>query len=244
MFSFLIIALITLTFIAPVFAAGTFNAYWVRVEDEIGNPVTSGTVTVYDAATVTTSTIYSDALGASAISSAAITIDTTSGIARWWGTASSYDIIADIDTQQVKLASVDTRDHRVVVPKTLENRKTVEFTLPGTLAATTTNYDMPVYIADEDMELVTCQVRYATATSSDGTIMLKKGASGTAVSGGTNMLTSYIALTGAAATNYSGTLHGTLANIRLTAGDAIGFIVSGTTTDCAGFLGQVELKKR
>jgi len=236
-----IAVLIGFSFVASnVAALYQVQEYWVRVEDGQGKPVTSATITVYTADTATQPTIYSD--DQATVQSNGWAIDTTSGGATWWGSASSYDVVIDADTQQSK-ETITLQKHRIIIPSQLENREIVTYNLPGTTAATAGNYSA-FYIAEEDMELVSVNMRWETASSGGEGFMLVKAASGTAISAGTDMLSASLATSGTAATNYSGVLHATLVNIQMSEGDALGIVANGVTTSMTDYHCTTELKKR
>lgn len=122
--------------------------------------------------------------------------------------------------------------------------KPVTVRIPGTDAATAGNYTAPFFIADRTYEIIEVKERHETAGSDAGavTVMLKKVPSGTAPGSGTDTLSAGINLKATANTNQSGTLHATLSNRRLEAGDALALVTTGTLTAVAGVTVAVTLK--
>jgi hypothetical protein len=134
-------------------------------------------------------------------------------------------------------------DGGVVVPLLVHK----EFILPGTMPATAANWGEPFFMPyDGTWELVAVIERHKTAGNDAGavTVMLKKVASGTALSSGTDMLASGIDMKAVAATNQSGTLSATAANLQVTGpGTAVGFVLTGTPTTLAGVFIETVWKK-
>ncbi len=102
------------------------------------------------------------------------------------------------------------------------------------------NYNAPAdtafFIADRPYRVKAIRAR-TTIIGSDGgavTGVVKKAASGTAVSGGTALHSGTFDLKGAANTNQAITLSATPADLDIDAGDAIGLDVTGTTTAATG----------
>lgn len=116
-------------------------------------------------------------------------------------------------------------------------------TIPNGAAAG--DYEGVLFIATEAFELISVSERHLVAGSDAGavTAMLKKVPSGTAPAGGTDMLASGLNLKAAANTVQKGTLHGTVANRRLAAGDSIAIVTTGTLTAVDGPAFTLELKR-
>lgn len=122
--------------------------------------------------------------------------------------------------------------------------KDVSFFLAGAAPATAANFGVVFYIAPRAQQLVSFRERHSTAGNDAGAVtgMLKKVPSGTAAGSGTDMLASGINLKGTADTNASGTVHTTIANIQLAAGDGLAFVLTGTPTALADLGCTAELK--
>jgi hypothetical protein len=121
---------------------------------------------------------------------------------------------------------------------------TIEHLLKNTEPQTAANFTTCFFIAPTAMELVEITERHETA-GSDGsavTTMLKKVASGTAPASGTDMLSAGINMKAIANTNQNGSLHATLANRQLAAGDALALVLTGTPTALVGVSVRVKLK--
>lgn len=114
-------------------------------------------------------------------------------------------------------------------PKSVVQSFTVQALLPGTLGATSANYDR-FWIAPAK-----CVVDYVVASwsvaSSSGTLNVEKVPSGTAQDSGTDLLSATISTAGSANTNTEGTLSTTAATIELAAGDALSLVDGGTLTN-------------
>lgn len=111
--------------------------------------------------------------------------------------------------------------------------------------ATAADFDGLFFIAPIACKVVSVRERHAVAGNDAGavTLMLKKVPSGTAKAAGTDCLAAGIDLKATADTNQSGTLHATAANYTLAAGDALGWVPTGTLTSLDGVTGSVELQK-
>jgi hypothetical protein len=112
-------------------------------------------------------------------------------------------------------------------------------------AATAANWVALAFIADAAYQVVSVKERHATKGTDSGavTMMAVKVPSGTAKASGTDLLSAGINLKGDNDTNQSGTLHGTAANTKIAAGDAIGFTPTGTLTALANVTVTVELRR-
>ncbi len=101
--------------------------------------------------------------------------------------------------------------------------------------AVQTGVDCVVCIAPYAMKLVSCNIRADTLETAAGTVDLKKVASGTALSSGTDMVTQVVPTSGTmtAATNHPMALHATVANYTVAAGDLVVLMV-GTTGELTG----------
>lgn len=101
--------------------------------------------------------------------------------------------------------------------------------------AVQTGVDCVVCIAPYAMKLKTFTIRADTLETAAGTVDVKKVASGTALSSGTDMVTQVVPTSGTltAATNYAMALHATAANYTVAAGDLVVLMV-GTTGELTG----------
>ncbi len=127
-------------------------------------------------------------------------------------------------------------------PRALPTTWVETFTLAGAAPATAANYGA-VWVAPFAVEIVSVKVRIAVASAS-GTLMLNKAASGTDTDSGTAVLASTVSLAGTAHTVVSGSLHATVANRQLAAGDALGLVDGGTLTGLTHLVVMVEMKRR
>lgn len=111
--------------------------------------------------------------------------------------------------------------------------------------ATAADFDGLFFVADAAYEIVSVKERHAVAGSDGGavTLMVKKVPSGTAKASGTDTLSAGINMKATANTNQTGSLHGTVANIRLAAGDSLGLVPTGTLTALDGVTVAVHLKR-
>lgn len=111
--------------------------------------------------------------------------------------------------------------------------------------ASATDYDGLFFIADAPYEIVEVIERHAVAGSDTGsvTLMVKKVPSGTAKASGVDVLATGLDLKATANTNQRGTLHSTVANRRLDAGDALGVVPTGTLTGVDGVTVMVRLQR-
>lgn len=102
-------------------------------------------------------------------------------------------------------------------------------------AAVQTGVDCVVCIAPYAMKLTSFTIRADTLETAGGTVDVKKVASGTALSSGTDMVTQVVptGTTLTAATNYAMALHATAANYTVAAGDLVVLMI-GTTGDLTG----------
>ena len=105
----------------------------------------------------------------------------------------------------------------------------IQFTLPGVVAATTSQW---VGVAPAALELIDVKATFTTASTS-GTVKVVKAASGTAIGSGTDM-SGTAALSGTANTPATGAQHATAANRQCSTGDQIGFVFAGTMTNLVG----------
>ena len=104
--------------------------------------------------------------------------------------------------------------------------------------------DLVFFIADRELELKSVTARIVTKGGSGHTAQVFKADSGTAIAGGTAM-TSTIAIGAAASqnTNISGTLSETAANLKVTAGQAVGIDLAGTAGSAAGLTMTLVFKR-
>lgn len=134
--------------------------------------------------------------------------------------------------------NVDGSSTRRLLPETW----TEQFVLSGASAATAANFNQ-FYTAPYGVEVVSVRARFSAAGGAGAAVGLKKAPSGTGTDAGTDVLASNIALTGTANTNVSGTLHATVANRKLAAGDSLGAVDAGTLTGLTDLVIIVELKR-
>lgn len=106
----------------------------------------------------------------------------------------------------------------------------LQFNVPG--GAVAADYDGVPFIADKKYEVVVVKERHGAVGTDAGavTLMVKKVPSGTAKAAGTDVLAAGINLKAAANTAQDGTLHATLANKQLAAGDGLGLEPTGVLT--------------
>lgn len=120
--------------------------------------------------------------------------------------------------------------------------------LEGTTAQTAANYTTLFFIADRSYEVLSVTERHETAGSDGGavTVMLKKVPSGTAPASGTDVLTGGISLKATANTNQNGTISqlrtNSVYNRRLSSGDGLSLVTTGTLTAVTGVTVSVLLR--
>jgi hypothetical protein len=129
----------------------------------------------------------------------------------------------------------------LIVPQDID----AHFILAGSAPATAGNFGVCFWTARAACQITSVTERHATAGSDGGAVtgMLKKVPSGTAAGSGTDTLTAGISLKGTADTNAAGSLHGTVGNLQLAAGDSLAFVLTGTPTSLAGLSVHVGLKR-
>lgn len=126
--------------------------------------------------------------------------------------------------------------------------KPVTVRIPDTMAATAANYTAPFFIADRPYEVLWCMERHETKGTGAGavTVMLKKVPSGTAPASGTDILTTGINLKATNNTNQEGTISqartSSVYNRRLSRGDSLSLVTTGTLTAVAGVTVSVLLR--
>lgn len=105
--------------------------------------------------------------------------------------------------------------------------------------------DTSFFIAPRQCRVRSIVARIDTAGTDAGAVTgaIKKAASGTAVASGTALHTGTIDLKGTAATNQTLTLSATATDLELSAGDCIGFDLTGTPTAAVGSV-TVEIEPR
>ena len=104
--------------------------------------------------------------------------------------------------------------------------------------------DLVFFIADRELVLKSVTARIVTKGGSGHTAQVFKADSGTAIAGGTAM-TSTIAIGSTATqnTNISGTLSTTDANLKVSAGQAVGIDLAGTAGSAAGLTMTLVFKR-
>lgn len=97
-------------------------------------------------------------------------------------------------------------------------------------------------IADATYIVTGVKVSFGTASTS-GTFTIEKLTGTTAPGGGTALLTSALALDGAANTVATGVLTATTADLTLASGNRLGFVFGGTVTNLADMAITITLKR-
>lgn len=126
--------------------------------------------------------------------------------------------------------------------------KPITIRIPDTMAATAANYTAPFFIAERPYEVLWCMERHETKGTDAGavTVMLKKVPSGTATGSGIDILTAGISLKGTNNTNQEGIISQArttaIYNRRLSTGDALSLVTTGTLTAVAGVTVSVLLR--
>lgn len=117
-FSLMLAFAVALVFSSQAFAATTWK-YEVQIVDQFGQPVTSGaTVRVKTVSTDTDASVWPSPDTTTGTLTGAVTPDTTSGIARFYSTATSHDVIVHYRGQLYTYAGVTpSSDRRVQVQK-------------------------------------------------------------------------------------------------------------------------------
>ena len=121
--------------------------------------------------------------------------------------------------------------------------------VPGASAQTAANFTTPFFIANRTYQVVQVIERHETAGTDAGsvTLMLKKVASGTAPSSGTDVLSAGISLKATANTNQTITSTSSTYIKRgsssiLTSGNALSLVTTGTLTALVGVTVHVLLR--
>jgi hypothetical protein len=118
----------------------------------------------------------------------------------------------------------------------------ITFRLGVVLAATAANWSAPFFIANRTYEVISVTERHEVAgTVGTPTVMLKKVPSGTAPAAGTYVLSSGISLSATANVNQSGSIIQTSVR-RITSGESLSLVTTGTLTSVAGVTVSVLLK--
>lgn len=131
-----------------------------------------------------------------------------------------------------------SKDTKRVYPYHVCDIKTKEITFSGVMndyGAVQTGVDAIVCIAPYAMKLTSFTIRADTLETAGGTVDVKKVASGTALSSGTDMVVQVVPTSGTltAATNYAMVLHATEANYTVDVGDLVALMI-GTTGELTG----------
>ncbi len=145
------------------------------------------------------------------------------------------------------MATWETKVNDAILPRT----QIVSFRAYGAQAATAANYGV-FFIANDPAadgrpvwEVIRVLERHQVAGSDAGavTAMVKKVPSGTAPAAGTDVLSAGINLKATADTNQTGALTATLADRRLSSGESLAIVPTGTLTALSGLFIQVELRR-
>ena len=118
----------------------------------------------------------------------------------------------------------------------------------GTNAATAANYTAPFFIADRPYEVLWSMERHETAGTSGSavTVMLKKVPSGTAPASGVDVWTAGLSLKATINTNQQAVISQNrttaIYNRRLSRGDSLSLVTTGTLTAVAGVTVSVLLR--
>jgi hypothetical protein len=104
------------------------------------------------------------------------------------------------------------------------------------VAWTATSVDSIIFVAPRAMvvQSIVARVETAGTDASAVTAVIRKAASGTALTAGTALHSSSVNLKGTAATNQALTLSTTASTLALAAGDAVGIDFTGTLTSAVG----------
>lgn len=116
--------------------------------------------------------------------------------------------------------------------------------VPYTDAQTAAYYTTPFFIAQRAYQIIEVTERHETAgtDASAVTVMLKKVPSGTAPGSGTDILSAGMSLKSTANTNQSGTLSQVAGVARITSGESLTLVTTGTLTAVVGVTVSVLLK--
>ena len=107
--------------------------------------------------------------------------------------------------------------------------------LPVSIPYSVPSGTVPMFIADRPYIVKAIRARQiAVGTGGACTVSFYKSSSGTAIGSGTVLHSSSYNMVGTANTSYSMTLSTTASDLVLAAGDAIGYVVTGTATSATG----------
>ena len=124
-------------------------------------------------------------------------------------------------------------------PKSRVQSFTVTVVLPGSTAATATNYGS-FWVAPA--KCVVDSITYSfSANSSSGTVEVEKIPSATAQGSGTNLQTATVSTASGANTNQAATLSSTAATLELASGDRLALEDGGTLTSLTDLVCTVGL---
>ncbi len=146
---------------APALAA-PYGKFWAQVQDEYGNPITSGCqVYVYTTDSKTLATIYSTANGTSKTNPVTTTqFATDAQVVFYQAAGNTYDVmVLTNDGDQAWLNDFSEYTHRIVIPKYQGAFKkvTIPFALPTDASQVRTSVNLPMGCAVYDVlvEVVT-----------------------------------------------------------------------------------------
>lgn len=111
----------------------------------------------------------------------------------------------------------------------------------GTSAQSSANFTTAFFTADRPYQVIRGRVRTDVAAT-DGTMDIRKVASGVDAASGTSILASSVNLTSTANTNQDIVLSGTLGNTRIDRGDSLCLVASGLLTNLQGVSTSLILK--
>jgi hypothetical protein len=146
--------------------------------------------------------------------------------------------------KEVFLNALDLEELRILKKDGLKATISITVRIPGSDAAVAANYTTPFFIAKRTYEVISVTERHEGAGTDTApvTVMLKKVPSGTTPASGTDVLTAGIDLKATINTNQEGTITSIIANKRLTNGDALSLVTTGTLTAVSGVTETIELK--
>lgn len=117
-----------------------------------------------------------------------------------------------------------------------------DFILTRHIPNATDATNQALIVAPFDLQLVAVTTRHRVASTS-GTMDLKKTASGTALSGGTSVLSATMSNAGAADTNLAGSLATGIGNTTVPKGQALGLVFGGTLTNLVDLDVTIQLRQ-
>jgi len=139
----------------------------------------------------------------------------------------------NVCAQAMEAAAADEEFAALINKFVLGDQFEVTYQVGGAAAATAANWGL-AFIAPFACQLIQAVRRFEVAGSSGAAFMIGKAATTVAKGSATDMLAAAMSLEATADANATATLHATVANRNLAAGDAVVFTPAGTLTNLIG----------